>query len=64
MTNLRHETIRLADPFARSLLALCDGERDLDSLALAMGIGAEAEQRAQLDDTLAMFARYALLERD
>jgi len=64
VTNLRHETIRLAAPFARTLLTLCDGERDRDSLALAMGIGADASVRAQLDDTLAMLARYALLERD
>jgi 2-polyprenyl-3-methyl-5-hydroxy-6-metoxy-1,4-benzoquinol methylase len=64
VTNLRHETIRLPDPFARTLLALCDGTRDRESLALAIGIGAKAEQRAQLDDTLTMFARYALLERD
>lgn len=61
VTNLRHETIRLPDSFTRTLLTLCDGERDRDALALAMGLS--ASQRAQLDDALAMLARYALLER-
>jgi SAM-dependent methyltransferase len=62
VTNLRHETVRLADPFTRTLLTLCDGERDRESLALAMGPG--ALQRSRIEDALAMLARYALLERD
>ena len=64
VTNLRHETIRLEDPFARTLLALCDGDRDRDALAAETGAGADASRRAQVDETLAMLARYALLERD
>lgn len=59
VTNLRHETIRLVDPFARALLPLCDGTRDRAALAREGGLG----DLARLDDLLAMFAQCALLER-
>ena len=63
VTSLRHETIRLVDPFARSLVPLCDGTRDRAALLAAMGRGDDATARAQLDDTLSMLAQCALLER-
>jgi SAM-dependent methyltransferase len=59
VTNLRHETIRLVDPFARALLPLCDGTRDRAALAAALP---STPAPMQLDDTLAMFAQCALLE--
>ena len=61
VTNLRHETVRLPDAFAKTLLQACDGETDRD--ALAQATATHAASRAQLDDTLELFARYALLER-
>jgi SAM-dependent methyltransferase len=64
VTNLRHETIRLVDPFARALLPLCDGARDRAALASAMAAVGQPAAPMQLDDTLATFARLALLERD
>lgn len=63
VTNLRHETVRLEDAFARTLLTLCDGVRDRDSLARASGAGTDPSSRTRVDETLAMLARYALLER-
>lgn len=57
VTNLRHETIRLVDPFARALLPLCDGTRDRAALATAL-----SATTAQVDETLATFAQCALLE--
>lgn len=63
LTNLYHETVRLVDPVMRSLLAACDGTRDRNQLASAIGIGSDAAAREQLDETLAMFASHALLER-
>ena len=62
VTNLRHETVRLPDAFAKALLQACDGASDRDALARATGM--QAGSRVQIDETLALFARYALLERD
>jgi len=36
VTNLRHEAVRLVDPFARTLLSLCDGTRSRSDLARAI----------------------------
>jgi SAM-dependent methyltransferase len=66
VTNLRHETIRLADPLARALLPLCDGRRDRVALAAALagsGDPRDPALLAQVDGTLAMLAQYGLLER-
>lgn len=66
VTNLRHETVRLADPFVRALLPLCDGRRDRAALAAALagaGDPRDPALRAQVDGSLAMLAQYALLER-
>ncbi|HEX4883630.1 MAG TPA: class I SAM-dependent methyltransferase [Casimicrobiaceae bacterium] len=66
VTNLRHETIRLVDPFARALLPLCDGTRDRAALAAALADGRDPRDpalRAQVDETLGSLAKVALLER-
>jgi len=65
VTNLRHETIRLVDPFARTLLPLCDGTRDRAGLAAALGDaqpGGDPALRARIEETLATLAQCALLE--
>jgi hypothetical protein len=67
VTNLRHETIRMVDPFARSLLALCDGQRDRRALAAALAPGRDPGNPAlvaQLEDALGTLAQCGLLERD
>ncbi|HVF65650.1 MAG TPA: class I SAM-dependent methyltransferase [Casimicrobiaceae bacterium] len=65
VTNLRHETIRLVDPFARTLVPLCDGTRGREALCVALSIATDdSARRAQLEDTLAMLAQCALLEDD
>ena len=64
VANLRHEAVRLSDPFARTLLPLCDGTRDRDDLARALAgarDAADAALVARIDDALAGFARLALL---
>ncbi len=63
VTNLRHETVRLVDPFVRSLLVHCDGKLDRAGLALAMDADADPALHARIDEALAMLVRYALLER-
>jgi SAM-dependent methyltransferase len=65
LTNLRHEAIRLPEPFARRLLALCDGQRDRTALAMALADGRHAagvSLAAQIDDTLRRLAQAGLLE--
>jgi len=67
VTNLRHETIRLVDPFTRKLLQHCDGRRDRSALAAAMASGGEPRDAGlaqRIDETLATLAQYALLEKD
>ncbi len=67
VTNLRHETMRMVDPFARSLLALCDGQRDRRALAAALAPGRDPGDPAlvaQLEDALGTLAQCGLLERD
>ena len=63
VTNLRHETVRVADPLARELLTLCDGTRDRGALVAALAAGAPPTP-IRIDDALALLARFALLERD
>jgi hypothetical protein len=67
VTNLRHESIRLADPLARALLPLLDGTRDRNSMvgALAAGgaLGDASAVAMRVDDALASLARFALLIR-
>jgi hypothetical protein len=65
VANLRHEAVRLTDPFARALLPLCDGTRNRDDLARALAGARDAGDpslRERIDDALAGFARLALLE--
>ena len=62
MTNLRHETIRLVDPFARALVPLLDGTRDRAALLATMKHGDDTDALARLEDALAMLAQCALLE--
>jgi SAM-dependent methyltransferase len=60
VANLRHESVDLSDPFARSVLALLDGTRDRAALLAELGdSGRDAATR--LDATLQMFAQVALL---
>ena len=64
VANLRHEAVRLADPFARTLLPLCDGTRGRGDLARAVAGARDAGDpalAAQIDDALASFGRLALL---
>jgi SAM-dependent methyltransferase len=67
LTNLRHEAIRLGDPFARTLLTLLDGTRDRDEIVRILGTAGEFGDASavamRIDDTLASFARFALLIR-
>jgi len=67
VTNLRHESIRLTDPFALTLLTLLDGTRDRDATigALAVGgrFGDASAVALRVDDALASFARFGLLIR-
>jgi SAM-dependent methyltransferase len=65
VANLRHEAVRLTDPFARTLLPLCDGTRNRDDLARALAGARDAGDpslRKRINDALAGFARLALLE--
>ena len=65
ITNLRHESLRLADAPARQLLALLDGSRSRAALEATMmnawpeSLGTEIRQR--IDDYLGHFAKLALL---
>jgi hypothetical protein len=45
LTSLRHEPVRLDDPFGRFLIRLCDGTRDRVALAdaLVAGVGTEVQ---------------------
>jgi hypothetical protein len=45
LTNLRHEPVRLEDPFGRFLVRLCDGARNRAALAdaLVSGVGTEVQ---------------------
>lgn len=64
VTNLRHEAVRLTDPFMRTLLALCDGTRGRGDLARALAGARDAGDpalAAQIEDALASFARFGLL---
>jgi hypothetical protein len=66
VTNLRHESIRLTDPFARALLSLLDGRHDRQAMLDALAGGAFGNAAAiapRIDDTLASFARFGLLVR-
>ncbi|HKE40425.1 MAG TPA: methyltransferase regulatory domain-containing protein [Casimicrobiaceae bacterium] len=51
VTNLRHETIRLSDSFARELLTLLDGSRDREELTRALA------SRGSFGDTSAVAKR-------
>ena len=51
VTNLRHETIRLTDPFARELLTLLDGSRGREELSRALA------SRGAFGDTAAVAKR-------
>ena len=65
VTNLRHEPLRIDDPFALQLLVLLDGTRTLAALAAAMAPGLPAAARAGADariaTCLAHFALHGLL---
>lgn len=64
VANLRHEAVRLADPFARALLALCDGTRRRGDLARALAGARDAGDpalAARIDDSLRSFATLGLL---
>lgn len=65
VTNLRHETLRIDDPVARSLLPLLDGTRTQAELAAALAATLPADQRANAAATVAThvghFALHALL---
>jgi len=67
ITNLRHESVRFPDPFARTLLTLLDGTRDRSALARAFAAdltgGDPATIAPRLDEALAMVARYGVLSR-
>ena len=67
VTNLRHESIRLTDPLARTLLTLLDGTRERDEMVNALAVrgafGDPAAVAMRVDDTLASFARLGLLLR-
>ncbi|HVE48386.1 MAG TPA: methyltransferase regulatory domain-containing protein [Casimicrobiaceae bacterium] len=63
VTNLRHELVRLTDASARRLLPLCDGSRDRSQLSAALRASGDWGSSHSLDDALALFARFALLER-
>jgi 3-methyladenine DNA glycosylase AlkC len=67
VTSLRHETIRLPDPFARTLLTLLDGTRDRTEIVRTLASGsspAETGSIAQrVDDTLNTLAQFGLLLR-
>jgi len=64
VTNLRHEAVRLVDPFARTLLSLCDGTRSRSDLARAIAGERDVGDVAldeQIGRTLASFAKLGLL---
>ena len=65
VTNLRHETLRIDDPFALRLLVLLDGTRTQAALAAAMAPGLPDAERAGADarvaTCLAQFALHGLL---
>ena len=67
VTNLRHETIRLPDPFARTLLALLDGTRDRSQIVRTLASGSSPAETASIarrvDDTLASLAQFGLMMR-
>jgi 2-polyprenyl-3-methyl-5-hydroxy-6-metoxy-1,4-benzoquinol methylase len=60
VTNLRHETVRIADASARAMLALLDGEHDRAQLAAALGPASETTA-ARIEQYLQAFARLASL---
>jgi SAM-dependent methyltransferase len=64
VTNLRHEAVKLTDPFLRALLPLCDGTRSSRDLARALAGARDAGDpvlAAQIEDALASFGRLGLL---
>ena len=65
VTTLQHSRVRLEDPNARRLLALCDGTRDRAALARALQAPpatlASAEAASFVEHALPQFARLALL---
>jgi len=65
VTNLRHETLHIDDPFALQLLVLLDGTRTRAALAAAMAPRLPAAERAGIDariaTSLAHFAVHGLL---
>ena len=65
VTNLRHETLQIGDPFALRLLVLLDGTRTQAALAEAMAPGLPAAERAgagaRVATCLAQFAMHGLL---
>jgi SAM-dependent methyltransferase len=67
VTNLRHESIRLTDPLARTLLTLLDGAHNRDEMVSALAAGSAFGDTSavamRVDDTLASFARSGLLIR-
>jgi SAM-dependent methyltransferase len=67
VTNLRHESVRIPDPFALKLLTLLDGTRDRAALAGLLaadsGVGDPAAIAQRLDEALAMLARCGVLSR-
>jgi SAM-dependent methyltransferase len=60
VTNLRHESVNLADPFAHRLLPLLDGTRDRDALFKSMGPTFD-RGREGVDAMLQFFAKVSLL---
>ena len=68
VTNLRHETLRIDDPLARSLLAALDGSCTHDDLAnviaLTLPVAGRADAAERVATYLSQFALHALLEVD
>ena len=65
ITNLRHETMQIADPSPRAVLALLDGTRDRAALeaaaGTALGAGDAAARRQRIDEYVRQFGRLGLL---
>ncbi len=65
VTNLRHETLRVDDPFALRLLVMLDGHATRGALAAALAPTLPTDERAgvaaRVDACLAHFALHALL---
>jgi SAM-dependent methyltransferase len=60
VTNLRHESVNLADPFAHRLLPLLDGTHDRETLMKALGPQFD-RGREGVDAMLQFFAKVSLL---